>query len=287
MHPRVDKAEQTVREKRDTSERWPHRVKSPACIRTSPSGTPLDMCDVMLWVSLIQTILNLSSGAGSFGFLVLNRITVEDVTRFDQKAVGSSAIGSGVNSRAADIFSKSSDSSQPLQACTALHNFMGVHCKLYLKMRSMKCSFYRGSKFKWFIRISMARIIRSFAHLGFWISDERVETDLVFEEFKWNDTSRLQKMQNTQFTNAIKSNVVKESKCCVINKMHPVKSTERCATYVSQPFSSGWRPPSWLMYPHGINNKSNSCVILVMSLQSTVPKCCKCYAYFISCDAEK
>ena len=154
----------------------------------------------MLWVSLIQTILNLSSGVGSFGFLVLNRITVEEVTRFDQKAVGSSAIGSGVNSRAADIFSKSSDSSQPLQACTALHSFMGVHCKLYLKMRSMKCSFYsfyRGSKFKWFIRISMARIIRSFAHLGFWISDERVETDLVFEEFEWNDTSRLQKMQNT------------------------------------------------------------------------------------------
>ena len=43
----------------------------------------------------------------------------------------------------------------------------------------------------------MARIIRCFAHLGFWISDERVETDLVFEEFEWNDTSRLQKMQNT------------------------------------------------------------------------------------------
>ena len=33
------------------------------------------------------------------------------------------------------------------------------------------------------------------------MSDETVETDLVFEEFKWNDTSRIQKMQSrAQFT---------------------------------------------------------------------------------------
>ena len=91
--------------KKITSFKCPHRVKSPACMRTSPSGTPLTMCDVMLWVSLMQTILNLSSGAGSLGFLVLKRITVEEVTRFDQKSVGLSANGSGDSSiTLADIF---------------------------------------------------------------------------------------------------------------------------------------------------------------------------------------
>jgi hypothetical protein len=39
--------------------RWPHFVKSPACIKMSPSGILLCMCDVMAWVSLIQTTLKM------------------------------------------------------------------------------------------------------------------------------------------------------------------------------------------------------------------------------------
>jgi hypothetical protein len=39
--------------------RWPHFVKSPACIKMSPSGILLCMCDVIAYVSLIQTTLKM------------------------------------------------------------------------------------------------------------------------------------------------------------------------------------------------------------------------------------
>ena len=61
-----------------TSETCPVRVKSPAWIRTSPSGRTCFILDVWLWVSLTQTILIVSSFGNSSFFSDLNIETLSD-----------------------------------------------------------------------------------------------------------------------------------------------------------------------------------------------------------------